>query len=39
MLALVVIGERTRKEVMVYFASLFRGRLEREPDYLWTSLV
>jgi len=39
MVGLVVIGERTREEVMAYFASLFRGRLERQPEYIWTSLV
>jgi hypothetical protein len=39
MVASVVIGDRTREEVMAYFASLFRGRLEREPDYIWTSLA
>src|SRR5208282_3344251 len=29
----------TREEVTAYFASLFRGRLKRTPDYVWTSLV
>ena len=39
MVALVATGQKTRQEVMDYFASLFRGRLERKPDYVWTSLV
>jgi len=32
-------GERTREEVMDYFASRFRGRLQREPDCIRTALV
>ena len=39
MVALVATGQKTRQEVMDYFASLFRDRLERKPDYVWTSLV
>jgi hypothetical protein len=39
MVTLAAVGERTREEVMDYFARLFRGRLRRVPDYIWTSLV
>ena len=39
MVTLVAAGEKTREEVMDYFASLFHGRLAREPDYVWYALA
>jgi hypothetical protein len=36
---LVVEGEKSRDEVMAYFAELFRGKLEREFSYVWAYLV
>lgn len=39
LLILVVNGERTREEVMDYYKSLFRGKLEREYSMVWNGLV
>lgn len=39
MVTLAAVGERTREEVMDYFARLFRGRLRRARAYIYTSLV
>lgn len=39
LLALVVIGEKSRDEVMAYYKSLFTGKLEKEPSYVWGELV
>ena len=36
---LVARGVKSRDEVMAYFKSLFEGRLEREPSYVWGELV
>lgn len=36
---LVKIGEQKREDVLDYFGSLFRGKLKREPSFLWGSLV
>jgi len=36
---LVVNGLKTRSEVLNYFKSLFRGKLEREPSFIWSSLI
>ncbi len=38
-LTLVVCGEKSRDEVMSYYQSLFRGKLEREYSFVWTKLV
>ena len=38
LLTLVVAGQRTRDEVMEYFASLF-GKLERTPNHAWSALA
>ncbi|MCW3133078.1 MAG: DUF1186 domain-containing protein [Methanophagales archaeon] len=39
LLILVVNGEKTREEVIDYYKSLFRGKLEREDSMVWNSLV
>ena len=39
MLILVARGEKSRQEVMAYYQSLFRGKLERTPSYAWSGLV
>jgi hypothetical protein len=39
LLALVVSGDVSREEVMSYFASLFDGKLEKEPSAVWDGLV
>ena len=39
MLILVARGEKSREEVMAYYQSLFRGKLEREPSHAWGGLV
>src|SRR4051794_8014922 len=36
---LVKIGEQKRESVLDYFGSLFRDKLQREPSFLWGSLV
>jgi hypothetical protein len=36
---LVVQGEVPRDEVVDYFRSLLTGKLEREPDFIWSALV
>lgn len=36
---LVTEGVKSRDEVMAYFKSLFHGRLERESNFIWSSLV
>jgi len=32
-------GQMSREAVVEYYASLFRGRLPRDPVYIWTALV
>jgi len=39
LLTLVVNSKKTRKEVMDYYKSLFREKLEREPSMVWNGLV
>ncbi len=39
MLILVARGEKSRQEVMAYYQSLFRGKLERKPSHAWGGLV
>ncbi len=39
MLTLVALGEKSRDEIMAYYQSLFRGKLEREPSHVWNGLV
>lgn len=38
-LVLVACGQKTREEVMEYFQSLFKGKLERQFSQAWNSLV
>ncbi len=38
LLTLVATGQRSREEVMDYFAGLFH-RLERKPNYIWSALA
>jgi hypothetical protein len=38
MVTLVATGQRSRAEVMAYFASLF-GKLKRRPSFAWTALA
>jgi len=39
LVSLVTYGDKTREEVVDYFASLFREKLERESSLVWDSLV
>ncbi len=39
LLTLVACGEKSRKEIVEYFQSLFREKLERKPSDVWTGLV
>lgn len=39
LLSLVINGEITREEVIDYYKSLFRGKLEREHSMVWDGLV
>jgi Protein of unknown function (DUF1186)/SEC-C motif len=39
LVTLVAAGQKSRDEVVSYFASLFRGRLVREWSYAWDGLV
>ena len=39
MLTLVAVREEPRDEIMSYYQSLFRGKLEREPSHVWSGLV
>ena len=39
LLVLVAQGIRSREEILVYFQSLFRGKLTRSDNYIWSSLV
>jgi len=39
LVALVVEGAKSREEMIGYFASLFRGGLERRPSFVWTKLA
>lgn len=39
LVALVAQGINTREETMLYFLSLFEGKLERKPSMVWSSLV
>ena len=39
LLILVINGEKTRDEIMDYYKSLFRGKLEREYTFVWNGLV
>jgi hypothetical protein len=39
LVALVAAGQKTREEVLSYFASLFRGKLTRQWSHVWDSLV
>jgi len=38
-LTLVVCGEKSREEVISYYKTLFRGKLEREWSQVWNALV
>jgi len=39
MLTLVALGEKSRDDIMAYYQSLFRGKLEREPSQVWNGLA
>ncbi len=39
LLTLVSVGEKSREDVLNYFATLYRGRLVREPGQVWDSLT
>ena len=39
LVCLVACGEKTRDEVLAYYASLFHGRLVRAPNLVWGGLV
>ena len=39
LVVLVAAGEKSRDEVMSYFTSLYRGKLERESSIVWSELV
>jgi hypothetical protein len=39
LVTLVEVGEKSRDETISYFATLFRGGLERQESYAWTGLV
>jgi len=39
LLLLVINGEKTREEIIDYYKSLFRGKLEREHSMVWNGLV
>jgi len=39
LVALVAAGIKSREEIISYFATLFRGGLEREPSAVWDGLV
>jgi hypothetical protein len=39
MVILVKVGEQRREDVLEYFGSLFRGKLRREPSFLWGCLI
>jgi hypothetical protein len=39
LVCLVAWGEKTREEVLAYYASLFHGGLAREPHHVWDGLV
>ena len=36
---LVVVGEKSREEIVGYFESLFHGKLERRPSNVWNELA
>ncbi|MCA1962198.1 MAG: DUF1186 domain-containing protein [Desulfomonile sp.] len=39
LVSLVACGDKSREDVIDYFAGLFRGKFSREPHYIWDSLV
>ena len=39
LVTLVAVGQRSRDEIVIYFARLFRGKLAREWSHLWDSLI
>jgi len=39
LVTLVVVGQKSREEIVSYFASLFRGKLERQFSHVWNELV
>ena len=39
LLVLVACEEKSRDEVMAYFKSLFRGKLDRKPSHVWGGLI
>jgi len=39
LLILVIHGEKPREEILDYYKSLFRGKLERKPSVVWDALV
>ncbi len=39
LVTLVAVGQKSRDEMVSYFASLFRGKLAREWSHVWDSLV
>ena len=39
LLTLVVCGEQPRDEIMVYYKSLFQGKLERKASHVWDGLI
>lgn len=39
LLVLVAVGEKSREEVLAYYKSLFRGKLEKEPSFVWDGLI
>ena len=39
LLTLVICGEKSRDEIMIYFKDLFQGKLERKFSHVWNGLV
>ena len=39
LVTLVAVGQKSRDEIVIYFARLFRGRLAREWSHVWDSLI
>jgi len=39
LVTLVATGQKSREEIVSYFAQLFRGKLARQPSHVWDALV
>jgi hypothetical protein len=39
LVTLVAVGQKSRDEIVIYFARLFRGKLAREWSHVWDSLI